>query len=66
MQKILLVLSVVSTQLADSHCHMSGCDFVSFGLIRNRLLVCSALPCYRIFDYSVQLGSRDVCLSAVA
>ena len=64
MQKISLVLPVVSTQLADSH--MSGCDFVSFGLIRNRLLVCCALPCSRIFDYSVQLKSRDVCLSAVA
>jgi len=58
MQRISSVLPVVSTQLLDSH--MRRADFVSFDLIRNRFLIYSALPCSRIFDYLVQLRSRDV------
>jgi len=41
---------------------MRRADFVGFDLIRNRFLLYCALPCFRTFDYLVQLRSRDVCL----
>jgi len=42
MEKISLVLTVVSGQLSDSY--LWGCDILSFELIRNRILVCCVLP----------------------